>query len=72
MLRYNESYRLLHSGLHADFTIQCGERKWRVHKIVMERCAYYKTLLDPTRNWKMGGTFCTLLETSEPPRCLLK
>lgn len=33
---------LLASGLFVDATITCGERTWKVHKIIVSRCDWFK------------------------------
>lgn len=33
---------LLASGLFVDATITCGDRTWKVHKIIVSRCDWFK------------------------------
>lgn len=33
---------LLESGLFADAAITCGDRTWKVHRVIMCRCEWFK------------------------------
>lgn len=38
--------RLLETGEFADFTIICGDRKWRVHKVVLYEVDYFRCAIE--------------------------
>jgi hypothetical protein len=38
----SKDLELLESGLFADATVTCGEKTWKVHKIILFRCEWFK------------------------------
>ncbi|CAN8105058.1 unnamed protein product [Discula destructiva] len=57
---------MLRNGEHADFTIQCGEREWHVHKLILNRCPYYKALLGNTSQWRENAESKSTIVGFEP------
>ncbi|KUI72166.1 hypothetical protein VM1G_07493 [Cytospora mali] len=36
---------MLEKGTFSDFTVICGDKKWNTHKVILNRCAYFKDSL---------------------------
>ncbi|KUI59514.1 hypothetical protein VP1G_06733 [Cytospora mali] len=36
---------MLEKGTFSDFTVICGDKQWKTHKVVLNRCAYFKDSL---------------------------
>ncbi|KAJ4391664.1 hypothetical protein N0V93_005283 [Gnomoniopsis smithogilvyi] len=44
-VQVNSDLRLLAEGSFADFKVVCGDREWKTHRAILQRCDYFNTMV---------------------------
>lgn len=44
---------MLYNGSFSDFTVICGKQEWKVHKVILSRCSYFRPIVSEQSAFKV-------------------